>query len=573
MVAKRLFATIVAIVVEAVTRVKAFPGFVTVVYPAGYLHRRKRFPPGQFRESGPARNDRMRATPRSRHAATRLPGVGHLMVEAARPGIATHFLRYSLGSVLVMLAGVVSFPVMARLLDYTQYGLLGIFDSVLLVLAAVFKFGGQHAVLRFYPHRGGADAVARYGASLILIPFLGSCLLWGLAMLVFAVFPQFAHFAREATGWLALASLLPTIWISMVAALMMAQERSEWNVLINVGSRWLNVAVVLGIVYFVSRTALGVYAGRLIVECVIAVVLAVWMWRQAIPLRWRNRDWRLVSEGMRYGVPLMANEISAILLVSIDRLKLEGLTGNTGEVGIYNVGASLALQVSVMLHAALSLSYTQVSFRQFETEGAAAVVRSKRRILHVLVYVVAAMLAGLVVVGRDGFLLLSGPSKAASVPVFVLLCCVFVLAGLFELCTAGLRLYKRTFTLFVLTLLAALVNALLNLFLIPRFGVMGAVYATLGSGVIFVLGNAIACPRELLALPGARATAYALVLGVLVWWIAWVTHLFGFTSHPARLMAMALLELVLFAGPALVLDRTLRNTLLEQWQRWRSRLA
>lgn len=492
------------------------------------------------------------------------------MVEAARPGIGTHFLRYSLGSVLVMLAGVVSFPVMARLLDYTQYGLLGIFDSVLLVLAAVFKLGGQHAALRFYPHRGGAGALAGYGANQILVPFLGSCVLWAIAMFVFATAPQLARYAHGVAGWLALASLLPTIWISMMAALMMAQERSGLNVLVNAGSRWLNVAAVLGIVYFVSRTAAGVYAGRLVVEVLVAAILGAWFWRQSVPMRWRDRDWVQVFAGVRYGVPLMANEIAVILLVSVDRLMLQGLTGSTAAVGIYSVGASLALQVSVMLHAALNISYFQVSIRQFETEGAPAVVRTKRRVLNVLVYVVVAAMAGLLAVGRDAFLLLTGPSKAASVPVFVILCLMFVAGGLLELCTSGLQLYKRSMTILVLSSLAAVANIVLNFLLIPRFGVMGAVYATLGSAAVFGIGSWIACPRDLLALPNVRTTALALGLGALVWWIAWTTNLFGLASHHARLAAMVVLELALFAGPALMFDRTLRNAVLEQWQRWRS---
>jgi O-antigen/teichoic acid export membrane protein len=495
------------------------------------------------------------------------------MVEAARPRIATHFLRYSLGSVLVMLAGVVSFPVMSRLLDYTQYGLLGIFDSALLVLAAIFKFGGQHAALRFYPHRGGTGALAGYGANQILVPFLGSCVLWAIAMFVFATAPQLEHYAHGATGWLALASLLPTIWISMMAALMMAEERSGLNVLVNAGSRWLNVVAVLGIVYFVSRTASGVYAGRLIVEMLVAAILGVWVWRQKVPMHWRDRDWVQVFAGVRYGVPLMANEISVIVLVSVDRLMLQGLIGSTDAVGVYSVGASLALQVSVMLHAALNISYFQVSIRQFETEGAAAVARTKRRVLDVLVYVVVAAMAGLLAVGRDAFLLLAGPTKAESVPIFLILCLIFIAGGLVELCTSGLQLYKRSMTILALSSLAAAINIVLNVFLIPRFGVMGAVYATLGSAAAFGIGSWIACPRDLLALPGARAMALALGLGALAWWIAWATNLFGVTSHAARLATMVMLELVVFAGPALLLDRNLRNALLEQWQRWGGRPA
>lgn len=495
------------------------------------------------------------------------------MAEAIRPGIATHFLRYSLGSVLVMLAGFVSFPVMARLLDYTQYGLLGIFDSTLLLLAAVFKFGGQHTVLRFYPHRGGARALARYGASHVLVPFLGSCVLWLGALLLFATLPQFSHFAHSATGWVALASLLPTIWISMVTALMMARERSDLSVLANAGSRWLNVVAVLGIVCFVSRSALGVYAGRLLVELVVAAALALWLLREAIPLHWRDRDWADVFEGMRYGVPLMANELAAILLISVDRLMLEGLTGSTAAVGIYTVGASLALQGSMMLHAALNLSYVQVSIRQFEIEGVAAVLRTKRRILHVLVYVVIAALVGLVTVGSDAFLLLSGAGKAESVPAFLSLSFIFILGGLFDLCTSGLQLYKRSMTIFMLTVFSALANALLNLVLIPRFGVMGAVYATFCSAILLGAGTWLVAPRTLLALPARRATVTATALGVLVLLVVRTSQLFGVTSHFGRLVAMALLMLALFVLPALLLDRALRQTLAEQWNRWFARRA
>src|SRR6185437_1119422 len=179
------------------------------------------------------------------------------------------------------------------------------------------------------------------------------------------------------------------------------------------------------------------------------------------------------------------------------------------------------------------------SIRQFETEGAAAVVRTKRRVLNVLVYVVVAAIAGLLAVGRDAFLLLTGPSKAESAPVFVILCLMFVAGGLVDLCASGLQLYKRSMTVLTLSSLAAVVNVLLNVLLIPRFGVMGAVYATLGSAATFGAGSWIACPRDLFALPNTQTTVLALGLGALVLWVAWMTQLFGLASHHARLAAMA----------------------------------
>ena len=41
---------------------------------------------------------------------------------AKKPGFATHYLRYSTGNLLVIVAGLVSFPILTRLLENTSVG-------------------------------------------------------------------------------------------------------------------------------------------------------------------------------------------------------------------------------------------------------------------------------------------------------------------------------------------------------------------------------------------------------------------------------------------------------------------
>ncbi len=84
----------------------------------------------------------------------------------------------------------------------------------------------------------------------------------------------------------------------------------------------------------------------------------------------------------------------------------------------------------------------------------------------------------------------------------------YVLDGLGGIVTAGLLLHKRTMTILVLSVLALVVNVVLNLFWIPRFGVMGAVYATFVSFMALHVVKYLFCPRELRALPGLRETAH-----------------------------------------------------------------
>ena len=60
--------------------------------------------------------------------------------QAKPPGIATHYLRYSFSNAFVLLAGVVSFPILTRVLSNTEYGILRYYDALLLlgVYAAIY---------------------------------------------------------------------------------------------------------------------------------------------------------------------------------------------------------------------------------------------------------------------------------------------------------------------------------------------------------------------------------------------------------------------------------------------------
>jgi O-antigen/teichoic acid export membrane protein len=240
-------------------------------------------------------------------------------------------------------------------------------------------------------------------------------------------------------------------------------------------------------------------------------------------------------------------------------------------VGVYTIGYGLALNISNLLNYALYNAYTQVSVREYETKGPAAVVRTKRAVLHGLVYFCTAMIVGLVVVGRDALLLMAGNDKTASAPIFVLIGIVYTLDGMFGICGAGLLLLKRSRTVLLLTLGAAVLNVILNSQLIPRFGVMGSAYSSILSFTALNIARYLTCPRELRALPDARATIIAIGLGVLCVAIANFTQLGGVESHAGRIVLLALLLLIGFVAPAFMLDGELRSAVLHHLNSVRQR--
>lgn len=494
------------------------------------------------------------------------------MSASARPSIATHYMRYTIGNALILLAGFVSYPILTRLLSNAEYGVLGYFDAWMLMLTAVIKLGSQHSTLRFYPHGGNRSGMARYGATFVLFSVAVSGGIWLLAALILAIVTLLGHVSQPVEAWVMLVLLLPTVCISYVTSVLTAEERSDLSVRFSVGQRWGDVFTILGIVYFVSRTATGVYSARLISATVVAVIGAAWLLRH-LPMHWRDRDVKRWVEGVRYGIPMGANEVAYIVLGFVDRLMLKQQLHDFVPVGIYTIGYGLALNINTMLHAGLGVAYNQVSIRLYETKGPEAVVQTKRAVLNVLTYIVAALIVGTIVVGPDLLLLLSGHDKFRSAPVFVWVTVTYVLSGLLGLCGSGLVLHKRSGTLLVLTVTAAVANIVLNWFWIPAYGYMGAVYATAASLIGLNCMQFAFCPRELRALPAARAVVTAAGLAVVVGLVAHFTGLLGQTGHLPRLVAMALLVGFAFVLPALAADRQLRNTLRGYWLRKRARLS
>ena len=64
--------------------------------------------------------------------------------------LAAHFSRYSLASLLVTLASIVSFPFLTRIFPVADYGMMSLIGVLVTATAAVGKLGLQQAALRFY---------------------------------------------------------------------------------------------------------------------------------------------------------------------------------------------------------------------------------------------------------------------------------------------------------------------------------------------------------------------------------------------------------------------------------------
>lgn len=473
-----------------------------------------------------------------------------------------------------MLAGLISYPVLTRLLSREEYGIFGYFETWVVILIALLKLGTQHSIIRFFSvhcGKGDPDRERTFYTNYVLVPAAISTVL---AVLVLAgIWIYHAHNPIPEFRFLVIVFIISQIGVyaSLIDNVLRARELSNISAWFAVGQRWVQLILVVGIVWLISRSAMGVYVGRLI-----ATVLALgWILRWAqkyCSFDWRSLDTAMLRESFAFGMPLVLSEISFILLAQLDRLMLKHILGGYESVGLYVIGYGLAMYISVFMHASLFQAFVPVANRLYNTEGENAVRALKRRILTVMLYPSIAIIVGLWIIGADALVLLAGEDNRPSAPIFVWVGSYYALHPIFMAIGYGLPLAKRSKTMLAIGITATLINLGLNWIWIPRFGVMGSVYATMVSyGALAVLEFSF-CPRGLKTLPRWRDLSLPLGLGAVLFAVAHFTNLFGLDSTIARLLAMAGLAVVLFFIPAIALDRRLRSFLRDRiapvWSRW-----
>lgn len=479
-------------------------------------------------------------------------------------GIGTHYLRYSTASILVMLAGLVSFPVLTRVLDNTQYGILGYYETWLMIAIAVAKFGAQHAILRFYPYGNEATGLKRFATNLFLLPMLMSLGIWVLAITVFFCIERFGDADFSPVLWLAMLSIPMMVFVSLVQMVLRAGEHSGLLMVTRVSWRWLELVAMLGAVLVLERTALAAYGGKVLSAVVVTIFYIHWV-RKNLQFSREALDFSEFRMSMRYGMPLVVSEISTVLLIAVDRLMLKGMLDDFAAVGIYTIGYSLAMQVSMLMHAALSESFIPVANRTFEAEGAVGVRALKRRVLLPMSYAAFGIGVGIWAVGSDALQAISGADKAASGPVFAWIGTMYALYPLLDISGFGLLLHKRSMTVLALTLASVIVSILLNWLWIPVYGIMGSVYATVVSYAFWGLAACFLCPRDVLQFPDARTLLTGGLCALVFLGVIEATGLFHLASHWTRLFAAGGLWLLLYLLPVVVLDGRLRH-MLGHWR-------
>jgi O-antigen/teichoic acid export membrane protein len=216
----------------------------------------------------------------------------------------------------------------------------------------------------------------------------------------------------------------------------------------------------------------GLIEATLLTSAVFAASYA-FVLRGAISTSWSTR---VLQRLVAFGLPLVGVGLAAVAMMAIDRYLLQ-LLATTRDVGLYSLGYSIGLAVSLIVQP-VQLAWPAEALTLARTDGGPRTIARLVRYYLVAVGFVA-LAVGLF--AKEILLVLATPEFFAAATVVPVIAASHLLNGMRMMTTIGLTVSSRTGYAAAVMLIVLAANALLNLEMIPRWGIMGAAGATLAS--------------------------------------------------------------------------------------------
>jgi O-antigen/teichoic acid export membrane protein len=385
-----------------------------------------------------------------------------------------HSAIYGFGGLVQRILAVLLLPVYTRYLTPSDYGIVETLIALTTVLVITLRLGITNAFFRFYFDR--PDPAHR---RLVLRTSFWFTMMMATLGLVVGV-----AFSREISSVLfgssdeaeVVAAAFVGLWAQMnyeqLTSLFRVEERSVAYVTASLANIALTIAATLVLVVALDAGPLGVVVGNFTGTLLVYAALVGYR-REQLGLQ---LDRGLLREMNRFGMPLVPSALLLWVTNFSDRFFLVKLA-DTQEVGLYSVGVRIASAMALLLTA----FRTAWPAFAYSIEDDREAKRTYAFVLTYLVFVTTWVATGLALLSPWLVDWIAAPAFASSSRVVGPLAFAVVIFAGYVVMVIGVGRARRTQFNWVVTGAAAIVNVVLNLLLIPRYGMMGAAAATIAA--------------------------------------------------------------------------------------------
>lgn len=376
---------------------------------------------------------------------------------------------YTISNMLLRAVSLITAPIFTRMLSTADYGIASNFTTWTSIIYCVTGLGLSTGIIRgkiefkedFKKYLSAVQTMGFLFALVILIisiplldvlsEFMVIDKLLIVAMLIYLLFYPSVGYAQinyrfeyryRENILISILNTVGTVFCSIGLILMWTQQRYIGRILGTIIPMF-----VMGIIFFIKISIEG--------HCFID--LKYWMY------------------ALKISLPMIPHGLAMIVLGQIDRAMIMKICGES-EAGIYSFGYSYGILLSMVTNA-VNDAIQPMIYGQLEKKDDTAVNRLVVQMITLSIVLAKAVM----VVGPEALRIL-GPVEYFDARWTI---CPVVIGTLFQFVYQNFSLvevyYKKTITMAIGSILAAIINISLNMIFITKYGYLAAAYTTLAS--------------------------------------------------------------------------------------------
>jgi O-antigen/teichoic acid export membrane protein len=474
---------------------------------------------------------------------------------------------YTIGNVLTKGLALLLLPVYTRALSPAEYGVLGITAMISLLVMPILSWTLQPAVIRFYVEYEGRERERKeLLGTLLVYQAVVSALLTLAATAMGKHLPVSLFRQVPFEPYIVLALWIPYLQglrTTVPHGVLLARRQAPLYISLNLAQFLLNVGLTIAAVVWLRLGALGALQAALVANLITGVASYLCI----------IGDLRLafscthLRAALALSLPLLPHGIGLQLLSVSDRALLERWV-DLSQVGLYSLGFQIGWAVQ-MINLALNSAWLSFFFRASEDDRRGELIP---RFATYYVLVMATVCLATALFGTDLIRLVASPHYQGAARVVAWISLAGFMLGPYQIWADAIFYSKRTRLLPLATLAAAMVNVGLNIWLIPRYGIMAtAVNNVVGYGVLATLVFLLSLRVSAVEHQYDRWIKVGVVMGVLILLGRFIVSAPWWLSMTAKLLLLTLLPLVLFAWG--FFDRKEREGISRMLRQFQARTA
>lgn len=389
--------------------------------------------------------------------------------------LALHILIYGFARLIPGILNFFAIILYTRLIQPDDYGTYAIIVSYITFLQVIFFNWLNISTLRFMPvfKSNNEQFISSISGSFVfialitIIPFpVLYLLIDDHSLLILSMVYLWVHAWGEFNLQISQARLKPTKYAIMTLI------RSFVSVGISVTLLYLGIGI--------ESLFYGLIIGNILSSLINS--------NEWISIGYRDVNWEIIKKLLRYGIPLAISTALTVLIDSSDRIIL-GMIDSKEAAGVYSVTYDLIQRSMGLLLVVINMSSIPIIIKSHE-EGDVIELDSKiKRTLILLLLIGIPACAGVVyledtlskVLLGENFTIGNSNSVISLIAIAIFLSCI---KGYYL--NIPFLLFKESQNQLYISLLGASINIILNIILIPFYGMEGAAYSTLITFILIV---------------------------------------------------------------------------------------